>query len=296
MEKEMISVIIPTYNRAKTIKRAIDSVLKQTYSNTEIIVIDDCSTDNTLDIIKSYKNDKIRYYKLEQNSGACVARNKGIEIALGSYISFLDSDDEYLKEKLEKQMKILKETNTQVTFCALNFIENLKMKKIPNINIDKIKNMTNELLKENFIDTSTILAHKEVFKTIKFDKVLPRFQDWDIAIRISKLYRISYLDEALLNQYIQDDSITTNQQKKIKAYEILYNKYNKEINSDPDIKYYFNKNRLIALFNAGILCTQELKENLKIKFNLKILIYYIACVTKINKIILSIKFKKRRPL
>lgn len=291
MEKDMISVVIPTYNRAKTIKRAIDSVLNQTYSNIEIIIVDDSSTDNTSEIIGDYNNEKIKYHKLEKNSGACAARNIGIQMASGKYIAFQDSDDEWVKEKLEKQIKTLKKTNTKVTFCALNYMQDGKKtgKKIPDIDVNKFKNMTKELLKENFISTQTILGEKSVFDEIKFDEALPRFQDWDLAIRISKLYKISYLDEALVNLYIQKDSITKSPQKKVKAFEIMYKKYYKDINEDTEIKYCFEANIALAIFNAGELCTKELKASLKERFNIKIFICYIGCITKTNRLILKIK-------
>lgn len=291
MEKDMISVIIPTYNRAKTLKRAIDSVLNQTYSNIEVIIVDDCSTDKTSEVISNYDNKKIKYYKLEKNLGACAARNKGIQIASGKYIAFQDSDDEWFKEKLEKQIKTLKETNTKVTFCALNYVQDGKKKgkKIPNRDANEFENMTKELLKENFISTQTILGEKGVFEEIEFDESLPRFQDWDLAIRISKLYKISYLDEVLVNLYIQKDSITKNPQKKVNAFEIMYKKYYKDINEDTEIKYCFETNIALALFNAGEVCTKELKKSLKERWNIKIFICYIGCITRTDKLILKIK-------
>lgn len=92
----MISVIIPTYNRGHLIERAINSVLRQTYKKIEIIVVDDCSTDGTEEVMRQYtNNNKIKYVKLDKNSGACKARNTGIKVASGNVIAFLDSDDEW---------------------------------------------------------------------------------------------------------------------------------------------------------------------------------------------------------
>ena len=89
----MVTVVIPTFNRAKVIERAINSVLSQTYTDLELLVIDDCSTDDTKDIISSIKDKRLKYFCLPHNSGACAARNKGIELAAGEYIAFQDSDD-----------------------------------------------------------------------------------------------------------------------------------------------------------------------------------------------------------
>jgi len=101
-----VSVIISTYNRAHLIGRAIQSVLNQTYQDFEVIVVDDGSTDNTEEIVKSFNDPRIRYIRHEKNKGAAAARNTGIKAARGKYIAFQDSDDEWLPEKLEKQMKV----------------------------------------------------------------------------------------------------------------------------------------------------------------------------------------------
>ena len=104
-----ISVIIPVYNREKTIKYCLDSVLTQTYKNLEVILVDDCSTDNSINIINSYNDSRIKLFTLDKNSGAQYCRNFGIKKASYDWIAFLDSDDEWLPDKLEKQVQILAE-------------------------------------------------------------------------------------------------------------------------------------------------------------------------------------------
>ena len=99
----MISVIIPVYNREKTVKKAIDSVLAQTWKDMEIIVIDDGSTDKSAEVIKSIKDARIKYI-YQKNAGACAARNHGLDLATGDIIAFHDSDDVWHKDKLEKQL------------------------------------------------------------------------------------------------------------------------------------------------------------------------------------------------
>lgn len=108
----LVSVIIPTYNRGRLILDSVNSVLNQTYKNIELIVVDDCSTDDTKEVIESIKDSHIKYIKLEKNSGACIARNRGIEKSTGEFIAFNDSDDLWIPEKicrqLVRQAKILK--------------------------------------------------------------------------------------------------------------------------------------------------------------------------------------------
>jgi glycosyltransferase involved in cell wall biosynthesis len=112
----LVSVIIPTYNRAQCISNAIDSVLYQTYKHYEIIVVDDGSTDDTLKVLEKY-SDIVRTFK-QNNSGVAAARNLGIKMARGEWIAFLDSDDRWLPDKLNKQIYWLKEHKSQVCFCT----------------------------------------------------------------------------------------------------------------------------------------------------------------------------------
>lgn len=117
----LVSIIMPSYNCENIIKKSIDSVLKQTYKNWELIIVDDCSTDNTESVIKEYasKHSNIYFFKLEHNSGAAEARNKAISESKGEYIAFLDSDDSWYTEKLEKQIKFMK--NNSIDFCATGY-------------------------------------------------------------------------------------------------------------------------------------------------------------------------------
>lgn len=225
----MISVIIPTYNREKTIKRAVLSVLNQTYKDIEIIVVDDNSKDNTYDVIQQIKDDRIRYYKLEKNFGACYARNYGIQKSKGEYIAFQDSDDEWKNEKLEKQLDTLKKQNVDIVFCSFDLYEEDKLlKKIP-------KNMKSgcinydTLLEKSIISTQTILGKKECFTKEKFNDQMPRFQDWELVLRLSKKYKVYYEDETLVNLYAQKDSISKNNTKAILALDKIFNINKKEI-------------------------------------------------------------------
>ena len=119
---DKVSVIMPSYNTAEYIGESIDSVLAQTYTNWELIIVDDCSTDDTDDVVASYLVDeRIRYLKNEQNSGAAVSRNRALREATGRWIAFLDSDDVWLPEKLEKQIAFMEEND--YTFSYTNYEE-----------------------------------------------------------------------------------------------------------------------------------------------------------------------------
>ena len=127
---ELVSIIMPSYNTAKFISETIESVLEQTYTNWELIIVDDCSTDNTDEVVKSFLSDnRIKYIKNEKNSGAAVSRNRALREAKGKWIAFLDSDDLWLPVKLEKQIAFMKENDYH--FSYTNYVE-INEASIPN--------------------------------------------------------------------------------------------------------------------------------------------------------------------
>ena len=114
----LISIITPTYNCAQFIGETIKSVINQTYTNWEMIIVDDASNDNTEEVVKSIKDERIKYIRLKENSGAATARNIAMENASGKFMAFLDSDDIWIKDKLEKQVKFMIDNNYNFTCTA----------------------------------------------------------------------------------------------------------------------------------------------------------------------------------
>ncbi|MET3697027.1 glycosyltransferase involved in cell wall bisynthesis [Bacillus oleivorans] len=125
LSEELVSIIMPAFNCGDFIGITLDSVIAQTYQNWEVIVIDDCSTDNTEEVVKTYSSmdTRIKYYKLDKNSGAAVARNKAIDLANGKYMAFLDSDDVWFPEKLTKQISFMKEHGYNFTCTSYTKID-----------------------------------------------------------------------------------------------------------------------------------------------------------------------------
>lgn len=119
MEKGLVSVIMPSYNTALYIGETIQSVLNQTYQNWEIIIVDDCSTDNTDEVVASIKDERIKYFRNEKNSGAAVSRNRALREAKGRWIAFLDSDDLWMPTKLERQIFFME--NNSYSFSYTNY-------------------------------------------------------------------------------------------------------------------------------------------------------------------------------
>ena len=230
-EDPKVSVIIPTYNRAHLLPRAVKSVLNQTYQGFEIIVVDDGSSDNTEEVVKEVQRQdkRIRYIKLQKNKGGAAARNVGIQASKGEYIAFQDSDDEWFPEKLEKQMKVFATAPAKVGVVYTGFwrIENNKKIYIPSSLVtQKEGNIHKELLKGNFVTTQSIAIRKECFKKVgMFDENLPRLQDWELVIRLSKYYDFKCIDEPLLTSSFTPDSISANQDALIKACELILEKH-----------------------------------------------------------------------
>lgn len=121
--KDLVSVIMPSYNTGRFIRETIESILNQTYENWELIIIDDCSNDDTESILKEYIDSRINFYKNRKNCGAAFSRNKGILLAKGKWIAFLDSDDLWVQTKLEKQLKYMKKNNYCMTYTNYEIID-----------------------------------------------------------------------------------------------------------------------------------------------------------------------------
>lgn len=239
MVKGMVSIIIPTYNRGKYIFDSVMSVLNQSYSNIEVIVVDDGSTDDTNKILKEIKDNRFIYIKLKKNGGACKARNVGIKKAKGEYIAFQDSDDIFLNNKLEKQLNNLLMNNSDLDFCKIRVNVN-NINEIPNYEQDKIlsqENILENLCHGNFISTQAILAKRHIFSNILFDEKLPRLQDYDLVLRIAQKYKISYTKEVLVDLYRHGDNISNSPERLKKACYIMLNK-NYRINENDKFNLY----------------------------------------------------------
>lgn len=226
-ENEKISVIIPTYNRKDSIVQSIESVLNQTYKNIEVIVVDDCSNDNTIEQIKKITDKRLNFYQLDKNYGACYARNYGIKKATGRYIAFNDSDDIFIEDKLEIQMNNMKKEKSDLDFCKMKVMENSLEWLFPsNEQEERIAKhgILNELCNGNIISTQTILAKKDIFDSILFDNSLRRFQDYDLVLRIAIKFKISYTQKILVNAYRKSDSISNSDERLISSCILMLKK------------------------------------------------------------------------
>ena len=213
--KEKVSVIIPTYNREKTILRALQSVLEQTYTNIEVLVIDDGSTDGTADIINGVDDDRVKYIVLEKNGGPSNARNVGVQIAEGEWIAFQDSDDCWHADKLEVQMAYAKEhPEYAMIYCMYNAILESGVQLVippkPWFGVMEGK-MVSTLLQRNMIGAPTVVAKREAFlEAGGFDTSYNALEDWDFAIRFALQYEIGFVKETLIDCYVSSSGVSSN--------------------------------------------------------------------------------------
>ena len=211
-----ISVIITTFNRAQFVKKAINSVLNQTYQDVEIIVVDDGSTDNTKSIVNSY-GEQVRYI-YQENKGAASARNAGIEKSKGEYITFLDSDDYYKKDNLLKKLSFL-ESNLQTRWLYSDWQyidEKGEHLDKGSVRFDYFnKKLSGEIFEElfykrNFIATDTVVVKRSVLEDVGFfDPTIPSQEEYDLWLRVSATYPVHYINEVLVIVTIHPDSLST---------------------------------------------------------------------------------------
>lgn len=196
-----VSVIVPTYNRCVLLKRALESIFAQTFSDYEVIVIDDGSTDDTAEMMR--KNFPNVIYSQQQNKGVSSARNNGLLEAKGEWIAFLDSDDEWLPQKLEKQLELI-ESNPEYKICHT---EELWIRNGVRVNqMKKHKKSAgwifNRCLPLCAISPSSVLIHCSVFNDVgDFDITLPACEDYDLWLRITAKYPVLYVEEPQIKKY-----------------------------------------------------------------------------------------------
>lgn len=225
MKEELVSIVVPVYNAEKFLKDTIKTVEEQTYEKWELILVNDCSKDNSTQIITDAieKNSRIRLINLEKNSGAAMARNKGIEEANGKYVAFLDADDLWENDKLQKQVEFMQKNNCEFSFTGYEFADE---NGTPNGKVVKVPETINykQALKNTTIWTSTVMLDVEKLgkELIKMPNV-KRGQDtatwWKILKKIDKAYG---LNENLSYYRRTNESLSANKWKALKRTWNLY--------------------------------------------------------------------------
>lgn len=253
---DKVTVVVVTYNRPfEILERSIRSVLRQSYPNYELIVVNDTPKDSVLfnevsNRIQQY-SDSVKYFAEGVNYGACHARNYGANLAVGKYIAFLDDDDEWVDSKLEKQVEYIKKTDSVMVTCRQNTIlEDETRSFLATLKYDlfypkKEVSLQDLLIGNSIGGCSRPLILKEAFDDVGgFDVQMPASQDCDLWIRLATIGKISCMRDKLVNYYVHSsERISSKPEKRIVANKLLVEKYtNMAVN-----KSVFLKNKYLVL-------------------------------------------------
>ncbi|MFA5145949.1 MAG: glycosyltransferase [Candidatus Omnitrophota bacterium] len=310
--KELVSVIIPAYNCARYISEALDSVFYQTYRDFEVIVIDDGSTDGTIDILKKYAAEHPGKMSCiyQKNSGPGKARNRGIKEARGEYVAFLDSDDIWLPEKLKAQLDFFKkEPSLALVHSDFMYFNNSGITKKSEFSSTAKRNFSGSafypLVKENFIRTSTVVVKKIVLEVLgAFDEDFFMSEDYDLWLRIAKVHDIGYVNDRIVNVRQHADHISRRDIRE--TYLWIDRVMEKLVKTNPEIgkeikrylSYRFAKNHYTIgydLFCKGRLkeAREEFVRSLGCRFQKDVFIYYLATFLRFSFISFVKRFKQR---
>ena len=255
---ELVSIIMPSYNTAKYIVNAIHSVLQQTYSNWELIIVDDCSTDNTDEIIKPFLvDDRIIYLKNEKNSGAAISRNRALREAKGRWIAFLDSDDLWLPEKLEHQIKFMIDKGYNFTYTDYQIITSAG-KNLPYIFTGPDIITKRRLYNYCYFSTITVIYDRTVIGLIQIADIKKNndYAMWFQAIKYSNCYRLS---ESLSYYCKREQSISSG--SKVKLIKYHYEMFRKALNKSRFTAFCLTINNLFFGVLKKIIYKKRVKVN-----------------------------------
>ena len=308
-ENNKVSVIIPAFNKADFTKRAVLSVINQTYTNIEIIVVDDGSIDNTKKTINDIKDDRIRYF-YKNNGGVCSARNFGIKKSSGIFLAFLDCDDIYIDTKIEDSINALsKDTDLKFLYSEvlyIDFEDNIISKSKKFQNHPKSGWIGKKLILGNYnITNSTLVIHKQCVKEVgNFDENIFIPADREYLIRLSTRFQALHLDKHLTGYRVGNETIFKNLDTAIIEFEYVLKKY-KNTQIIPNLNFYnncrsnnlFNFAKLYASNNELVKSKNLLINSIKLNFFainiLKKIIFIILIYLMPNFIYLHFKkFKK----
>lgn len=275
----IVSGIITTYKRSPDyVRRAIQSILNQTYKNIEIILVDDSPNEYPLrasvkKMAESFGS-KVIYIQHSENRGACAARNTGLNRASGEFVGFLDDDDEWLPQKVEKMLSLFSDKNTALVYCACKVIDEISNTEYQLSNVFYGGDIYDKLIYNNFVgSTSFPLIRKECLVSIRgFDINMPASQDYDVWLRLAEKFRIEYTKEVLVQYHVHEgEQIGKTTDKRINGYKKIIEKNIDYLSHNPDAFGY----RLLLLAKEYSSCKQ-LKKCVKS--------YFLGCVKRPYKV------------
>lgn len=272
-----LSIIVPNYNNSQYISKCLDSVVNQTYKNLEIIIIDDCSTDNSIEIIKKYQkfDSRIKFLVNEINYGVSKTRDIGINHATSEWITTLDSDDYYYcNEKIEKEMRIILDNNFKdtIVYSGIVHVDSSceVITKIMNSKNTKVGNLFEDIITRNCAIPRDFIFSKKLYEDVGgYDYDIPLYEDWDLKIRLSKEARFFFtgLDGIAYRRH-QNGLSSTNQERHKKWVSFIFKKNTKDIDNkyelETNLRKNFNFNEALSLEKKNKIVTslvQQIKDS-----------------------------------
>lgn len=293
-------MIIPTYDRAEVLPRAIQSVLAQTYDNFELIIVDDASTDDTAAVVKQFDDNRIQYHCFDENKGANAARNKGIMLANSQYLSFLDSDDEFKPTYIQKVVSAFDETNNKCV-CVFTSFASFESGKLVGVSVAKNGYVTpDEILSDNIVGGFSCVTFRSiVFDTVgQLDEDLQSQQDYDYFVRITKqnFYIFGINDELVICHKNSSDRISDSLSNKLKGSERILAKHGDVLNNKGASRLYYYS--AFGYAKQGDMQSAKKYFKKSIKANPKRWLAYIHFVAALNtltfKLLIFTKKKMNR--
>lgn len=287
----LVSAIVTTYKRPiEIVQKALQSIVNQDYENIEIILVNDAPEEEELSVglenlSKSFPR-KIQYIKMKQNSGACAARNKGIERATGEFIAFLDDDDEWCTQKIRKQVFSFNDIKIGLSYCNFWIKEEGKEIRIRTENLLPSGKVFNQLLEKNHIGSSSFpMIRKSVaIDAGLFNLNMPALQDWDFWLRVTQRCETVYLDEPLgIYYFYKGDRISSYPEKRIKGFENIFRQYKDYFEKNSNIQANYIAEGITFYVNGGdfksaisLYKKMIFKDKKNIKRNIRILVKIIV--------------------
>jgi glycosyltransferase involved in cell wall biosynthesis len=285
----VVSIVMPTFNRAHLLPRAIKSVLHQTYQQFELIIVDDGSSDNTPEVIKSFTDPRINYIRFNDNRGQSIALNEGLNASKGLYITFLDDDDEFFPHTLEKEVTALEKAQENINFVVGLGIK-LKKNKISYFN-EKGYHTRAELFKAQLqfcaLSLAGVLLKRKCIKEIgPIDETFVLGNDWDFMLRVLKKFDYKYINILVYKAHYEEsanishicvDSIAI-LPRRLETYKLFVIKHLQEIKQCSGIlaKYYFRIAQILYHYKKFILSNRYFKLAFQNRpIHLRYLFYYL---------------------
>ncbi|WP_424968567.1 glycosyltransferase family 2 protein [Dinoroseobacter sp. S375] len=241
MSAPQVSVIIPCHNREDTVAEAVQSVLDQDFTDLDVIVVDDASTDATMDVVRAMADPRVRVSSNPGPRGPSAARNHGVALTEAPWIAFQDSDDVWMQDKLRQQMARLENSDFVAAYCGMLVKadarpETAVQARFPDPATAPLEgDILPSLTRGSYISTQMLIIRRDVFQAVGgFDEDLRALVDWELMLRVAQQGPVAFVDEDLVVQRMSDNSITRSSQKRLAAQEYVLSKHEALLARYPD--------------------------------------------------------------